>query len=110
MNRSAVISKNKKYRYELSRIWSESPKITFIMLNPSLGNETYDDKTIKINWHLLCTSAAEDFRMIIVDESNLDFSDKLMTSLKGRGVECALFSPEGDSFSTGNEKIYISFI
>ena len=47
MNRSAVISKNKKYRYELSRIWSESPKITFIMLNPSVGNETYDDKTIK---------------------------------------------------------------
>ena len=47
MNRSAVISKNKKYRYELSRIWSESPKITFIMLNPSVGNETCDDKTIK---------------------------------------------------------------
>ena len=50
MNRSAVISKNKKYRYELSRIWSESPKITFIMLKgeePSVGNETCDDKTIK---------------------------------------------------------------
>ena len=46
--------------------------------------------------------------MIIVDESNLDFSDKLMTSLKGRGVECALFSSVSDSFSTGNEKIYIS--
>ena len=47
MNRSAVISKNKKYRYELSRVWSESPKITFIMLNPSVGDETFDDKTIK---------------------------------------------------------------
>ena len=47
--------------------------------------------------------------MIIVDESNLDFSDKLMSSLRGRGVECALLSPESDSFSTGNEKIYISF-
>ena len=47
--------------------------------------------------------------MIIVDESNLDFSDKLMTSLKGRGVECASFSPKSDSFSTENEKIYISF-
>ncbi len=47
--------------------------------------------------------------MIIVDESNLNFSDKLMKSLKGRGVECALFSAESDSFPTGNEKIYISF-
>ena len=47
--------------------------------------------------------------MIIVDESNLDFSDRLMTSLKGRGVESASFSPESNSFSTENEKIYISF-
>ena len=47
--------------------------------------------------------------MIIVDESNLDFSGKLITSLKGRGVECALFSPKSDSFSNASEKIYISF-
>ena len=47
--------------------------------------------------------------MIIVDESNLDFSGKLITSLKGRGVECALFSPESDSFSKVSEKTYISF-
>ena len=58
---------------------------------------------------MLCTSTAEDFLMIIVDESNLDFSDKLMTSLKGRGVESASFSPESNSFSTENEKVYISF-
>ena len=47
MNRSAIISEDKKYRYELSRIWSNLPKITFIMLNPSFGNEHIDDKTIK---------------------------------------------------------------
>ncbi len=47
--------------------------------------------------------------MIIVDESNLDFSGKLITSLKGRGVECALFSPKSDSSSNASEKIYISF-
>jgi len=47
--------------------------------------------------------------MILVDESNLDFSSKLITSLKGRGVDCALFSPEGDSLSNPSEKIYISF-
>ena len=47
--------------------------------------------------------------MIVVDESNLDFSGKLIASLKGRGVECALFSPKSDSFSNFSEKIYISF-
>ena len=47
--------------------------------------------------------------MIVVDESNLDFSGKLIASLKGRGVECALFSPKSDSFSNTSEKIYISF-
>ncbi len=47
MERSAIFSRNNKFRYELSRIWSEQPKITFIMLNPSVGDETFDDKTIK---------------------------------------------------------------
>ena len=52
---------------------------------------------------------AEDFFMIIVDESNLDLSNDLIASLKGRGIECGLFSPESDSFSSSNEKIYLSF-
>ena len=47
--------------------------------------------------------------MILVDENNLDFSGRLIKSLKGRGVECALFSPKSDSFSNASEKIYISF-
>ena len=51
---------------------------------------------------------AEDFFMIIVDESNLDLSNDLIASLKGRGIECGLFSPESDSFSSSNEKIYLS--
>ena len=58
---------------------------------------------------MLCTSAAEDFLMIIVDDSNLDFSSNLITSLKGRGVECALFSLKSDSCSNPSEKIYLSF-
>ena len=58
---------------------------------------------------MLCTSAAEDFLMIIVDDSNLDFSSNLITSLKGRGVECALFSSKSDSCSNLSEKIYLSF-
>ena len=58
---------------------------------------------------MLCTSAAEDFLMIIVDDSNLDFSSNLITSLQGRGVECALFSSKSDSCSNPSEKIYLSF-
>ncbi len=46
--------------------------------------------------------------MIIVDESNLDFLGNLMTSLRGRGVECGLFSKESDRSSKASEKIYVS--
>ena len=49
---------------------------------------------------------AEDFFMIIVDKSNLDLSEDLIASLKGRGIECGLFSPESDIFDSSNEKIY----
>jgi len=52
---------------------------------------------------------AEDFFMIIVDKSNLDLSEDLIASLKGRGIECGLFSPESDIFDSSNEKIYLSF-
>ena len=46
--------------------------------------------------------------MIIVDESNLDFFGNLMTSLQGRGLECGSFAAVSDSFSSNDEKIYIS--
>ena len=58
---------------------------------------------------MLCNSAAEDFLMIIVDDSNLDFSSNLITSLNGRGIECALFPSKSDSCSNSSEKIYLSF-
>ena len=48
MNRSAIISKDKKFRYSLSRVWSDSPTITYIMLNPSKADDHFDDKTIKM--------------------------------------------------------------
>jgi len=46
--RNAIINSSKRYRYFLSREWDKKlPKILFIMLNPSEGDETFDDKTIK---------------------------------------------------------------
>ena len=61
-----------------------------------------------MKWHLHCNFSAEVFLMIIVDESNLDFLGKLMTSLRGRGVECGLFSKESERSSKASEKIYVS--
>lgn len=46
--------------------------------------------------------------MIIVDESNLDLSNSLISSLKGRGIECGLFSSIGENFPNSSEKIFLS--
>jgi len=44
----AILSKDRKYRYVLSRIWDDSKdKIVFIGLNPSTADEKEDDPTIR---------------------------------------------------------------
>ena len=46
--RSARFSNDKKHRYKLSRHWDlNKPQILYIMLNPSIGNESIDDPTIR---------------------------------------------------------------
>ena len=57
---------------------------------------------------MLCSFSAEDFHMIIVDDNNLDFSNDLIASLKGRGIDCGLFSSIGDHSVKSNDKIYLS--
>jgi len=47
MKKSAVISADKIYRYELRRIWDDSKSfVMFIGLNPSTADEANDDPTI----------------------------------------------------------------
>lgn len=50
MNGTAIISANKKFRYLLTRTWSESSSIryvNFIGLNPSTADAKEDDATIR---------------------------------------------------------------
>jgi hypothetical protein len=48
MNKTALLSADNIYRYQLSRIWDEEkPKILFIMLNPSIADEFVEDPTIR---------------------------------------------------------------
>ena len=57
---------------------------------------------------MLCSFSVEDFHMIIVDDNNLDFSNDLITSLKGRGIDCGLFPSSGDHLVKSNDQIYLS--
>ena len=46
--RNARFRNDKKHRYKLSRHWDlNKPQILYIMLNPSIGNESIDDPTIR---------------------------------------------------------------
>jgi hypothetical protein len=48
IEKGAIISECKRYRYQLWRIWDRTqPKVLFIMLNPSTANAEKDDPTIK---------------------------------------------------------------
>lgn len=47
MNKGAVFSPDRKYRYSLWRIWDERlPLLLLIMLNGSTANENQDDPTV----------------------------------------------------------------
>lgn len=48
MDKSAILSADRKYRYVLTRILDETkPTVVFIGLNPSTADEEVDDKTIR---------------------------------------------------------------
>jgi len=47
MEKSAVLSPCRRYRYELWRRWSNEPTCVFIGLNPSTADATQDDPTIR---------------------------------------------------------------
>ena len=57
MNKGAVFSKDRQYRYALWRIWDETlPKVMFIGLNPSTADEYKNDPTT-----VRCINYAQDW-------------------------------------------------
>ena len=47
MDRGALLSPCREYRYTLWRRWDETPMAMFVGLNPSTADETLDDPTIR---------------------------------------------------------------
>lgn len=43
----AVYSDDLRYRYALTRVWGDGPKISFVMLNPSTATEVQNDPTVE---------------------------------------------------------------
>jgi hypothetical protein len=56
--RTARLSMDLEYRYELTRRWGRGPYVCFIMLNPSTADAQLDDPTIK-----RCMGFARKWRM-----------------------------------------------
>lgn len=46
VERKALLSRDRRYRYILTRRWGYGPHATFVMLNPSTANAAIDDATI----------------------------------------------------------------
>lgn len=47
MATGAVFDSTRRYRYELTRRWSDGPTVAFVMLNPSTADDRTDDATIR---------------------------------------------------------------
>lgn len=43
----AIYSDDLRYRYALTRVWGDGPKISFVMLNPSTATEVQNDPTVE---------------------------------------------------------------
>jgi hypothetical protein len=47
VNRGAVFSECRGYRYTLWREWADGPRIAFVMLNPSTADAEFNDPTVE---------------------------------------------------------------
>jgi len=47
LRRGAVFSRDRRYRYRLTRRWADGPTACFVMLNPSTADHRVDDPTVR---------------------------------------------------------------
>jgi hypothetical protein len=46
VERSAIVSEDRRYRYSLKRWWAPGPSVCWVMLNPSTADDLKDDPTM----------------------------------------------------------------
>lgn len=44
---TALYSPDERYRYALTRVWADGPRVLFVMLNPSTATEVQNDPTVE---------------------------------------------------------------
>ena len=47
MHRTALFSRDRRFRYRLGRRWGDGAAVCFVLLNPSTADETREDPTIR---------------------------------------------------------------
>ena len=47
MHRTALFSRDRRFRYRLGRRWGDGAAVCFVLLNPSTADETRDDPTVR---------------------------------------------------------------
>ena len=47
MHRTALFSRDRRFRYRLGRRWGDGAAVCFVLLNPSTADETREDPTVR---------------------------------------------------------------
>lgn len=96
LERSAVISDDGVWRYELRRRWGTGPEVGWVMLNPSTADASKDDPTIK-----RCMAFTESWgyrAMRVVNLTAFRSTDpKKLRVLRGRTLD-ATRGPENERY------------
>lgn len=109
MERSAVFSPDRNYRYELRRRWGVGPAVLFVGVNPSKAGEQEDDPTVRRmvgfarRWGFQAITVANLYALVSTDPKNMlrhrdpvgRLNDQALTALvqesatdRGRVVAC----------------------
>jgi hypothetical protein len=47
VHRTALFSRDRRFRYRLGRRWGDGAAVCFVLLNPSTADETREDRTVR---------------------------------------------------------------